>query len=154
MKKHPLSHIDYFEIANITADGKQLDYAQTTMEKFGLLTEAGEPSVNMISAAANRSTAFFVKLQRRLQHRVGGIAAVKDTLHMLLDRRDYYGFYLYITFWYGFVEWQVPEQIILLPAVPEALECYCAELMSAFDKFLQEKEESDFSGEPSKGAAV
>ena len=32
---------------------------------------------------------------------------------------------------------------MLLPAVPEALKCYCTEFMSAFDKFIEEADDSD-----------
>ncbi len=69
---------------------------------------------------------------------MGGVTAVRDTLKKLYDRKDYYGFFFYISFLYGFLEWQVPGRLVLLPAVPETLKCYCSELVAAFDKFIEE----------------
>ena len=62
---------------------------------------------------------------------------------MLHNRKDYYGFFMYIAFLYGFLEWQVPERVMLLPAVPEALKCYCGELLLALDKFLSSSKDSE-----------
>lgn len=136
MKKYYLSHIDFSELINITADTEQLSRAKERMKELGILTDKGNPSVSSITViATNGSNGFFMKLQKRLRRR-GNAAAIKDTLQKLYDRKDYYGFYLYIAFLYGFLEWQVPERVVLLPAVPEALKCYCGELLTAFDSFL------------------
>lgn len=139
MKKYYLSHIDFSELVNVTADEEQLSSARERMTELKLLTEKGNPATGAISSmVSSLSKSFFLKLQRRLRYRKGGVMAVRDTLKKLYDRKDYYGFFLYISFLYGFLEWQVPVRVVLLPAVPEALKCYCTELMAAFDKFIEE----------------
>lgn len=144
MKKYYLSHIDFSELVNVTADAEQLDLAKERMVELGLLTEKGNPATGAISALfGSLSKSFFIKLQRRLRYRNGGVTAVRDTLRKIYDRKDYYGFFLYIAFLYGFLEWQVPGRVVLLPAVPEALRCYCAELMTAFDKFIEDNAEAE-----------
>ena len=153
MKKYYLSHIDFSEIINITADETQLSHARERMLELGMLTEKGRASTAALnSMVLGGSEAFFIKLQKRLRRRNGGAAAVKDTLQMLCDRKDYYGFFLYIAFLYGFVEWQVPERVTLLPAAPDALKYYCTEFVAAFDAFLgkptqEESEETEFQAD-------
>ena len=153
MKKYYLSHIDFSEIINVTTDEAQLFRARERMLELGMLTEKGRPSTTALnSMVRGGSEAFFIKLQKRLRRRNGGAAAVKDTLKMLCDRKDYYGFFLYIAFLYGFVEWQVPERVTLLPAAPDALKYYCNEFVAAFDVFLgestqEEREETDFQAD-------
>lgn len=143
MKKYYLSHIDFSEIVNVTADENQLERAKERMTELGLLTEKGNPAPAAISSAVSSlSKAFAVKLKKRLRRRDGGINTVKETLQKLNDRKDYYGFFMYVAFLYGFLEWQVPERIMLLPAVPEALKCYCNELMAVLNEFSQESEDS------------
>lgn len=139
MKKYYLSHIDFSEIINVTADEKQIENAKSRMTELGLLTEKGNPATAAIGTmTAITSKSFFIKLDKRIGRRPGGIAAVKDTLQKLSDRKDYYGFFFYIAFLYGFLEWQVPERIVLLPAVPEALKCYCNGLVSCFEAYIDE----------------
>lgn len=146
MKKYYLSHIDFSELINVTADAEQLEIAKTRMIELGLLTEKGNPATAAIGSMVDSlSKSFFIKLQRRLRYRNGGIASVKDTMKKLYDRKDYYGFFLYIAFLYGFLEWQVPGRVVLLPAVPEALKCYCTDLITAFDKFTEENSDKDIS---------
>ena len=138
MKKYYISHIDFSEIVNVTADEAQRTHAKERMQELGILTEKGNPSTTTISGMVRTgSREFFIKLQKRLRRRNGGVATVKDTLQMLCDRKDYYGFFMYITFLYGFVEWQVPEKVTLLPAAPDVLKLYCKEFVAAFDSFLR-----------------
>ena len=144
MKKYYLSHIDFSELVNVTADEEQISNARERMTELGLLTEKGNPATSAISSmVGSLSKSFFLKLQRRMRYRNGGIAGVRDTLKKLCDRKEYYGFFLYLSFLYGFLEWQVPSKLVLLPAVPEALRCYCAEFMASFDKFIQENKDTD-----------
>lgn len=144
MRKYYLSHIDFSELINLTADEEQINAAREHMTELKLLTEKGNPATGAINAmVSGLSGSFFYKLQRRLRYREGGIIAVRDTLRKLYDRKEYYGFFLYLSFLYGFLEWQVPRKLVLLPAVPEALKCYCTEFMSAFDKFIEEADDSD-----------
>lgn len=146
MKKYYLSHIDFSELVNVTADVEQLDNAKARMMELGLLTEKGNPATAAIGSMVDSlSKSFFIKLQRRLRYRNSGIASVKDTMKKLYDRKDYYGLFLYIAFLYGFLEWQVPGRVVLLPAVPEALKCYCTDLITAFDKFTEENSDNDIS---------
>lgn len=143
MKKYYLSHIDFSELINVTADPEQIKEARARMQELGMLTEKGNPSVSSLTVTANNgSRSFFIKLRKRLRRR-GGIRGVRATLQMLYSRKDYYGFFLYIAFLYGFLEWQVPERVMLLPAVPEALKCYCGELLAALDKFLSTSKDSE-----------
>lgn len=146
MKKYYLSHIDFSELINVTADAEQLEIAKTRMIELGMLTEKGNPATAAIGSMVDSlSKSFFIKLQRRLRYQNGGIASVKDTMKKLYDRKDYYGFFLYVAFLYGFLEWQVPGRVVLLPAVPEALKCYCTDLITAFDKFTEENSDKDIS---------
>ena len=50
--------------------------------------------------------------------------------------------YLYIVIQYGFLEWQVPEMLTYLPAVPEALKSYMTEFITDFEEFLASQEET------------
>lgn len=139
MKKYYMSHIDFSEIVNVTADVEQLDKAKERMAELGLITDKGNPAVsNIVAMTTGISKPFFTKLQKRLRRRSGGAVAVKDTIKKLCERRDYYGVFMYIAFLYGFLEWQVPERVMLLPAVPEALKCYCTEFVASFEKHLEE----------------
>ena len=108
-----------------------------------MLTEKGKPSISSLTiTAGSGSRSFFIKLRKRLRRRCD-IQVVRKTLQMLYNRKDYYGFYLYIAFLYGFLEWQVPERVMLLPAAPEALKCYCGELLSALDEFLSSSKDNE-----------
>ena len=150
MKKYYLAHIDFAEIVNVTADTEQLSHAKERMTELGMLTEKGNPATGTIGGLVeSTSKSFFAKLQRRLRYRSGGVTAVRDTMRKLCDRKDYYGVFFYVTFLYGFLEWQVPARVVLLPAVPEALRCYCAELAAAFDRFIEENERTE-SGDPTE----
>lgn len=112
-----------------------------------MLTDKGKPSVRSLSKTANSELGpFYLKLRKRLRRR-GGVRAVNATLHMLYDRKDYYGFFLYLAFLYGFLEWQLPEKLTLLPASPEALKCYCGEFLDAIDKYQPNGKETD-GGDP------
>ena len=144
MKKYYLSHIDFSELVNVTADEEQLKNAREQMIEQKLLTEKGNPATSTIRSMVDSiSRSFLEKLQRRLRYRNGGIREVRDTLNKLYARKEYYGFFLYVSFLYGFLEWQVPKKLVLLPAVPEALRCYCTEFMAAFDKFIEENSDAE-----------
>lgn len=137
MRKYFMSHIDFSEIINVTTDAQQLEYAKQRMTELKLMTEKGNPAVGEINKlAADEAKSFFPKLERRLINRNGGIALTKDTLQKLNERKDYYGVYMYIAFLYGFLEWQVPSKIALLPAVPDTLKCFCSEFSRLFNKYI------------------
>ncbi len=139
MRKYYLSHIDFSEIINVTADEEQILKSKEQMLELDLITEKNKPSVDAIKTlVANQTNPFFIKLKRRLQYRNGGIELVRDTLKKLYDSKDYYGFFMYVAFMYGFLEWQVPYNVVLLSAVRETLMCYCKEFVEKFDRFLQE----------------
>lgn len=139
MKKYYMSFIDFSEVANVTADYEQIEKAKQRMIDLGLLTEKGNPSPAHISAIASSiSSPFFDKLQRRIARRNGGIIAVRDTLRMLNDRKEYTAVFLYLAFLYGFLEWQVPEQLTLLPAVPDVMKCFASEFIADFDRYLRD----------------
>lgn len=50
MKKYYLSHIDFSELINVTADEEQLDIARERMIELGLLTEKGNPATAKIGS--------------------------------------------------------------------------------------------------------
>lgn len=138
MKKYYMAFVDFTEIANVTADAEQIAVAKAKLAENGLLTEKGNPSQQAVgSLVASVMPQFFEKLKKRIARRQGGISVVKETLQKLYDKKEYHGFYLYLTFMYGFVEWAVPEKVILLPAAPEVLKVFCAETLSAFGEFLK-----------------
>ena len=76
------------------------------------------------------------KLKKRISRRPSGIAGAKDTMQKLYDRREYTALFLYLAILYGFLEWQVPEKILLLPAVPDALKAFEGDFLSALDERL------------------
>lgn len=144
MRKYYISHIDFSEIVNVTADPAQLETARKRMKELGLLTEKGNPSPATIGAAVNRlAPPFFSKLGKRISRRPGGIDGVYETLQDLYERREYVGYFLYIVFLYGFIEWLVPEQIALMPASPETLKVFCTTFTERFSAFRAEKESED-----------
>lgn len=141
MKKYFLSHIDFSEMVNVTTDVRQIERAKERMIELRLLTDKGNPSVSYITKTTRSLTHLLIdKLDFRLQNRYGGVTAVASTMRMLYERQEYYACFMYIAFLYGFLEWQVPERISLLPAVPEALKCYCTVLMQMLENFCKESE--------------
>ena len=149
MKKYYMAFVDFSEIINVTADEEQLIKARERMTELGLLTEKGNPSPSQIgSMTVSVSAPFFDKLKRRISRRPGGILTVKDTLTKLYDRKEYTAVFLNLCFLYGFMEWQVPERILLLPAAPEALKLFTSEFLSAFEAYrASSKPESEDAGE-------
>lgn len=143
MKKYYMSFVDFSEIENVTADEEQLEKAKSRMLELGLLTEKGNPSPSQINSMTTAvSLPFFEKLKRRISRRPGGISAVKDTFKKLYDKKEYTAIFLYLCILYGFMEWQVPERIRLLPAVLDTLKLFAADFITAFDTYM-EKAESD-----------
>ena len=146
MKKYDMSFVDFSEVAHITADEERLQNARDRLTAYGLLTEKGNPSPSRIGALAETAAPSFLdKLHRRLARRHGGIRAVRDTLQMLCGRKEYTAVFLYLAFWYGFLEWQVAERIALLPASPEAMKCFALAFLDIFDQYLSEVEPKEES---------
>lgn len=136
MKKYYMSFVDFSEILNVTADEAQLKKAESRMAELGLLTEKGNPSPAQIGAAVgNEATPFFDKLNKRIARRPGGIVGVRDTMQKLYGSREYTALFLYLAILYGFLQWQVPEKLLLLPAVPDALKLFEGDLLAAFDSY-------------------
>jgi len=148
MKKYYMAFVDFSEIVNVTADEEQLEKAKERMRELGLLTEKGNPSPSQISSmTASVSAPFFDKLRRRISRRPGGINAVKYTMKKLCDKKEYTALFLYLCILYGFMEWQVPERVLLLPASPDALKLFAADFLSAFETYTAD------AGKESEGAA-
>lgn len=144
MRKYFISHIDFSEIVNVTTDPAQLETARRRMKELGLLTEKGNPSPATIGAAVNRlAPPFLSKLSKRISRRPGGINGVYETLQDLYERREYVGYFLYVVFFYGFIEWLVPEQIALMPASPETLKAFCTAFTERFTAYRAERESED-----------
>ena len=137
MKKYHMAFVDFSEIVNVTADEAQLEKARARMIELGLLTERGNPSPSQInSMTASVSAPFFDKLKRRIGRRPGGISIIKDTVKKLFDKKEYTALFLYLCFLYGFMEWQVPERVLLLPAAPDALKLFASDFLTAFETYL------------------
>lgn len=137
MKKYYMSFVDFSEIINVTADEEQLTKACDRMTELELLTEKGNPSPAQIGIVAQAEAGpFYDKLKKRISRRPGGIAGAKDTMQKLYDRKEYTALFLYLAILYGFLEWQVPEKILLLPAVPDALKAFEGDFLSALDERL------------------
>lgn len=148
MKKYYMAFVDFSEIVNVTADEAQLEKARQRMTELGLLTEKGNPSPSQISSmTATVSAPFFDKLGRRISRRPSGIGAVKDTVAKLCDKKEYTALFLYLCILYGFMEWQVPERVLLLPAAPDALKLFASDFLAAFESYLAD------AGKESEGAA-
>lgn len=155
MKKYYMSFVDFSEISNITADEEELKKSRDRMAELRLLTEKGNPSPSQInSIVLSVSGPFFDKLKKRLSRRSGGFQGAHDTFQKLHDRKEYLGFYLYLTILFGFLEWQVPERIAILPAVPEAIKAFAGDFITAFDHYLEDNSsESEETEENEAGTA-
>lgn len=150
MKKYYMSFVDFSEIINVTADEEQLTKACDRMTELELLTEKGNPSTAQIGSVAKaEAVPFHDKLKRRVSRRPGGIAGYKATMQKLYDRKEYTALFLYLAILYGFLEWRVPEKILLLPAVPDALKAFEGDFLSAFDERMAA--ETAESNEPGNG---
>ena len=150
MKKYYMSFVDFSEIINVTADEELLGKACGRMTELELLTEKGNPSPAQIGIVAQAEAGpFYDKLKKRISRRPGGIAGVKNTMQKLYDRKEYTALFLYLAILYGFLEWQVPEKILLLPAVPDALKAFEGDFLSAFDERMAA--ETAESNEPGNG---
>lgn len=137
MKKYHMAFVDFSEIVNVTADEAQLEKARARMIELGLLTERGNPSPSQInSMTASVSAPFFDKLKRRIGRRPGGISIIKDTVKKLFDKKEYTALFLYLCFLYGFMECQVPERVLLLPAAPDVLKLFASGFLTAFETYL------------------
>ena len=137
MKKYYMSFVDFSEIINVTADEEQLTKACGRMEELELLTEKGNPSPAQIGIIAQAEAGpFYDKLKKRISRRPVGIAGARNTMQKLYDRKEYTALFLYLAILYGFLEWQVPEKILLLPAVPDALKIFEGDFLTAFDERL------------------
>lgn len=134
-----MSMIDFSEVVNVTTDPEQLEKAQERMKELGLATDKGNPSPKQISELVSTTTpAFFDKLKVRLARRRRGIQGAYDTFQKMYMRDDYYGMFFYAAFLYGFLGWQVPEGISLIPSMDDALKTYMDDFMKTFSNYLEE----------------
>ena len=139
MKKYDMSIIDLSEVINITTNIEQLQNANERLTELGLLTEKGNVSAATVQRIIDRyAVPFFEKLQRRLARKPGTLEDIYDMFASMIDREDLCGAYLYLAFWYGFLQWRVPEAIALAPADDRVLICFMAALQKEFSKFLEE----------------
>ena len=142
MKKYDMSIIDLSEVINVTTDIEQLQNANERLKELGLLTEKGNVSAATVQRIIDRyAVPFFEKLQRRLARKPGFLEDIYDMFTSLIEREDFCGAYLYLTFWYGYLQWRVPEAIALAPADDRVLTCVAAALQKAFSKFMEETAE-------------
>ena len=137
MKRYYMSIIDFSEITNVTATEQKIELAKKEMMELGLLTEKGNPSTSAIGSVTKQYMPhLFNKLSKRLRRRENGFQEIRDTLKKLYNEKEYIGFYMYLSFLYGFVEWAVPKRISLLPANNDVLKVFEAEVLKELDLFL------------------
>ncbi len=134
-----MSIIDLSEINNMTTELEKLDAASERLKELGLLTEKNNVSAASVQRTVERyATPFFDKLKRRLSRKPGAFEEVYDTVVHMIDRKEFCGFYLYLAFWYGYLQWRVPEAIALMPADDRILTCFAAAFQSAFSDYCEE----------------
>ena len=139
MRKYYMSHVDFSEIATISTDKTSYDDAILKLTEAGAINAKGKPDVNYLNTlSGGTSIPFFTKLERRLSRRRGGIEDTYGTLKNMFGAKEYTAMYLYIVIMYGFIEWQVPQVISKLPAVPEVLKVFMSEFMADFEDYMQE----------------
>ena len=139
MKKYFVSHVDFTEIAAVSTDQITLDTAVEKLTEAGAINAKKKPDVNYLNTlSATVSLPFFSKLQKRLSRRRGGITAVHTLMKNLYTGKEYTAMFLYLVIQYGFLEWQVPEMLTYLPAVPDALKAYMTEFIADFEEFIAE----------------
>lgn len=138
MKRYFESHIDYSEVEYITTKEKQITRANDTITELGLLN--GKKLNSELITQAIRPEEFFNRLQYRMKN-LHGFSDAVDNLHMLYERRDYYGVYLYLVFLFGFVHWRTPRELSILPASSEYLKQYLSEFMKVLDQYTVSSQE-------------
>lgn len=138
MKKYFISMVDFSEIINLTTDEGIKTRAQERMNELGVFNEKGKPDAAFLKTfTASVSEPFFAKLERRLNRRRGGIGAVHSLMGEMLGKKEYQAMFLFLVIEYGFLEWQVPEIITLLPASSDALKAFMTQFMAGFDSFME-----------------
>ena len=139
MRKYYMSHVDFSEIDAISNDETTREIALAKLSEVGALNSKGKPDANYLNTLSGSvSTPFFAKLQKRLSRRRGGVGGAYEILQRLYDNKEYTAMYLYIVIMYGFIEWQVPQVVSMLPVVPEALKAFMTEFMDDFTEFMNE----------------
>lgn len=138
MKKYYMSFVDFSEIINVTADEELLGKAWRPYDpNWNCSLKKAIPAPHRSGLWLRlKPGPFYDKLKKRISRRPGGIAGVKNTMQKLYDRKEYTALFLYLAILYGFLEWQVPEKILLLPAVPDALKIFEGDFLSVFDERL------------------
>lgn len=139
MRKYYMSHVDFSEIATVSTDEISKEIAISKLTESGAINEKGKPDANFLSTLCGSvSSPFFMKLHKRLSRRRGGIGGAYEILKKMHSAKEYTAMYLYIVIMYGFLEWQVPDLLVQLPAVPDALKMFMAEFIGDFEEFVNE----------------
>ena len=142
MRKYYVSYVDFAEFRNVTADASQLEAAEKALHDAGYLTDSGKADTHAISEfVGNIAPHFCQKLTRRLHYRPGGAGAVKDTLEKLMAQKEYTAVYLYLTLMYGYIQWKVPEPMILCSGNPQTLKALCTSFLACVQENIPEGEE-------------
>ena len=144
MRKYYISHVDFSEIDAISNDETTREIALTRLNDAGAIDSDGNPDINYLNTLSGSvSIPFFTKLERRLSRRRGGVESAYEILQRLYDNEEYTAMYLYTVIMYGFIEWQVPQVVSMLPAVPEALKAFMSEFIADFSEFINEIDEDE-----------
>ena len=145
MKKYFVSHVDLSEIATVSATAGEKEKILERLSELGVLNTKRKPDMGYIKDMSDSlSRSFFVKLKKRLSRwRNGGIDGIYNTMKNMYAAKEYTAVYLYLSIFYGFLEWQVPPEVTLLPASVEALKAYEGEFMKAFELFMNNVEEAE-----------
>lgn len=153
MKKYFLSHIDFSEIKYVTADEEVIEAAKKRLTSAGILTEKGNPSPSQISGLTDRLVpSFFRKLQKRMDRIPGGVRDVCNTMNRLYERREYTAVFFYLAFLYGFMEWQVPRLVSIMPASAEVLKVFCLDFLTKLSVLANEAEKESEDNEQDDAA--
>jgi hypothetical protein len=138
MKKHQISHVDLSEIAAVTLNPERIQMSTVRLKALGAINGNGEVNINYLNTLSGALAApFYAKLKRRLS-RGNEIIEFYDLMDKLRKSKEYTAMYLYLSIMYGFLEWQVPEPITHLPAVPDALITYLGEFMADLEELVFE----------------
>ena len=138
MKKHQISHVDLSEISAVTLSPEKIQMSTVRLTTLGAINGNGEVNINYLNTLSGALTSpFYAKLKRRLS-RGNEVTEFYEMMDKLHKSKEYTAMYLYLSIMYGYLEWQVPEPVTHLPAVPEALKTYLGEFMADLEELVFE----------------
>ena len=152
MKKHLISHVDLSEIAAVTINPEKIQMSTARLTTLGAINSKKKADITYLNTLSGALTSpFYAKLKRRLS-RGNEVLEFYELMDKLYKSKEYTAMYLYLSIMYGFLEWQVPEPITHLPAVPDALTTYLGEFMADLEELIfEDKAASDTKSDGETG---